>query len=172
MLDLRADDSSPSLALTLVPEPSTVVISAGKYSSLEARGTDVLGETSSELERWTVGSRTSEAVVAMSVSVGVGGGRKKRAASGVLLACFLWSRRSKFENRRMQICDAGWSAAAQGRKIGQYPGKVEAGNPKSDRYVCLAAAGLKLVARTRTPITFGTLQDDDLRHQKPRQEGR
>lgn len=90
MLDLRADDSSPSLALTLVPEPSTVVISAGKYSSLEARGTDALGETSSELERWTVGSRTSEAVVAMSVSVGVGGGRKKRAASGVLLACFFW----------------------------------------------------------------------------------
>lgn len=110
MLDLRADDSSPSLALTLVPEPSTVVISAGKYSSLEPRGTDALGETSSELERWTVGSRASEAVVAMSVSVGVevGGGRKKRAASGVLLACFFWSRPSNFEKRRMQICDAGW----------------------------------------------------------------
>lgn len=71
MLDFRADfsfptspSSSTSLALILVFDPSPLVASFGKYSSLEPwEGTVDLGDTSeSDLPRVTWGSSIAEAV--------------------------------------------------------------------------------------------------------------
>jgi hypothetical protein len=49
MLDLRSDEPSHSLVLTLVPEPSPAVLSGEKYSDLtgfKTRTFSVPGETS------------------------------------------------------------------------------------------------------------------------------